>query len=353
MAKEDSKVEGVSVRTLLKSGAIVLSGFFAVLTLITYLFPQASWVTRIRSVVPYPAIVVNGTDSILFRDADSDLASIKRFYESQSDDLSKAGIRIDFSTPEGKKRLMIREKELLNKMVEDKAIAKLAQERDIVITPEAVKQAVNEKMGAFGNNEDDVSAQLDRLYGWTIDDFERKIVQPEMYKDALSKVYAQDTDTSSQAKKKIEDAQGEVKQRVSFDDVARKYSEGTTAQEGGELGWIPAATLTPEINQAIQKQKIGQVSDIIESPLGFHIVMVEERKQEQGQDMFRLKQIFTRKVTFSDWLTSQMKQMNIVVLFKGYMWDKETARVEFKQPEMKAFEEEALQKSQGDTSLLF
>ena len=351
--KDTSETKSVSVRTVLKVGSIVAVVLFVVASVLVYFFPHNPASLRVRNIMPYPAIIVNSTQPIFFRDVDKDIVSIRRFYESQSDDLSKAGLRIDFSTPDGQRRLMIREKELLNKMVEDKAIAKLAHERGIATTPEAVSQADSQKIGAIGNSEADVTAQLNRLYGWNIADFEQKIVQPEMYRDELMKVYAKGTDTSSAAKEKIAAAQGELKQRTSFDEVARKYSEGTTASDGGELGWIPASSLTSEINQAIQKQKIGQASDVIESPLGFHIVVIEERKQEQEQDMFRIKQIFTRKVTFSDWLTGQMKRMNVVVLFKGYMWDKETARIEFKQPEMRAFEEEALQKSQGDSSLLF
>lgn len=350
---EPEKTRSVSVKTIIVSGVVAVCAFVLVTAALVYLFPRYAFSARIRHILPYPAIVINTTHPIAFRDIDSDVLSIRRFYESQSDDLSKAGMRIDFSTPDGQKRLMIREKELLNKMVEDIAIQQLAQKRNITITQDAVKQAVDQKIGTIGNNKDDVAKQLERLYGWTMTDFEQKIVQPEMYKDALSKVYAQDIDTSSQAKNNIEKAQSDLKQGHSFEDVAKQYSKGQTAQNGGELGWIPVSTLAPEIKQVLKTQKINQVSDVVESPLGFHIVAIEERKQEQGQDMVRLKQIFSRKITFSDWLTEQMHQMQIVVLYKGYMWDKETARIEFNQPEMKVFEQNILQKSQGDASLLF
>jgi parvulin-like peptidyl-prolyl isomerase len=343
----------ISLLTLLLSAVVVVVVLVIVTVAYIYLSPRSTLSVRMQKILPYPALVINNTHFISFYDISSDVTSIRRFYESQSDDLSKAGVRVDFSTPDGQKRLMIREKELINKMIEDTAIAILAQKRGIVITEKAVEMTVNQKISTLGNNRDDVSKQLQRLYGWEITDFEQKIVQPEMYKDELSKVYMQGIDTTSRAKKKIEEAQNDMKQGNSFENAARKYSEGQTASDGGELGWIPVSTVAPEISQAIQKQKINQVSDIIESPLGFHLVVIEERKQEQGQDMIRLKQIFSRKVTFSDWLSDQMKQMHIVVLFKGYMWDTNTARVEFKQSDMKSFEEDVLQKSQGDASMLF
>jgi hypothetical protein len=239
-------------------------------------------------------------------------------------------------------------------MAEDKVIQMLADERHISIPQNVVNEAVTKKIATIGNNSDDVAKQLDRLYGWTMSDFETKIVQPEMYRDALSKAYEQNTDTSSHAKKIMESAASELKQGTPFEEVAKKYSEGQTARDGGELGWIATSTLTPEIASAIKDQKINRVTgDITESALGFHIVMVEERKQENNQEVVRLKQIFAKKATFDDWLTVQMKQMNVTILFKGYMWDKDTARIEFKQPEMKSFEENILKNSQGDASVLF
>jgi len=353
--KEKSKTSTKSIRlkTLLAGFGIVLVALVAITGVFVFVSPQNSLAMRVRDILPYPAVVMSGKHFIMYKDVDTNLASIRRFYENQSDDLSKAGMRIDFSTPEGQKRLMIREKELLNKMTEDTAIRTLAEDRGIVITSEEVSRTVNQKISTLGNNREEVTKQLDRLYGWGIADFEHKIVRPALYKEALTKVFAKDFDTSSQAKKKIEEAGGALKQGMSFEDVAKKYSEGKTAQDGGELGWIPVSTLAPEIKVAIQNQKINQASDIVESELGFHIVAIEERKQEQDQEVIRLKQVFTKKITFADWLTQQMKKMNVIVLFKGYMWDKETARIEFKQQEMKLFEENMLKTAQGDASLIY
>lgn len=350
---EQKKIKSVSIRTVLAGSIVALVILIIISFLFVGFFPRNGLALRLRGVFPYPAIIVKNTHPILFHEIDNDVISIRRFYESQSDDLSKAGLRIDFSTADGQKRLMVREKELLNKMVEDMAIGILAKDRDIVIDQNTVKQAVEQKIIAFGNTKDEVSKQLDRLYGWTIDDFEHKIVGPEMYKDALSKVYMQDIDTSSRAQQKIIKAQDELKKGTSFEDVTKRYSEGKTAQEGGELGWIAVSDLAPEIKQVVQKQTINQASDIVETPLGFHIVVLEERRLEQDRDIVRLKQIFSRKITFSDWLTEQMKGMNIIVLFKGYMWDKETARIEFTQPAMKSFEENMIRQSQGDASVMF
>ncbi len=351
---ESGKTKEIRVKTVVIGAFVFLLLVVAIATVCAYAFPDNRIAVRLRDMLPYPALVVDKNHVITFRETDNDLASIRRFYESQADDLSQAGFRIDFSTPDGQKRLKIREKELLNKLVEDIAIQKLAEERGISIESDAVSREVNRKIGTGGGSEEEISQRLQRLYGWSVADFETKVVQPEMYRDALEKVYSQGIDVSSRAKGKITDASNELKRGTSFEDAARKYSEGTTAQSGGELGWIPVSTLAPEITTALRSQKIGQVSDIIESPLGFHIVAIEERRTDQGQELLRLKQIFARKVTFSDWLTDQMKRIDVTVLFKGYLWDKETAQIEFSRSDMKTFEDEMLRNPENsDASLMF
>ena len=92
---------------------------------------------------------------------------------------------------------------------------------------------------------------------------------------------------------------------------------------------------------------------VIESELGFHIILVEEIKMEDQQKLYRLSQIFTRKVVFADWLTERMREFSIVVLSPEYRWNKAEARVEFKQQEMRDFEKELFETANEETSFFF
>jgi hypothetical protein len=343
----------IKLRNALIGGVIIVIALFVSLSGIVYGLPRNAVAMRLRDLLPFPLIVINRTHIISFADADDNLKSIQRFYESQSENLSKAGLRVDFSTPEGKRRLMIREKELLNKLSEDTAIKILAEERGIAVSSDDVTRAVNQKMGALGNDTEGASQRLMSLYGWSIDDFKQKVVQPEMYRDLLAQQYSQNIDIAGVANQRIDDAKKALQKGSSFDDVAKQYSQGSSALQGGELGWLPVSDVVPEVGRAIKNQKIKQASDVIESSLGFHIVIVEEKKQINGVDMLRLKQIFTHKISFADWLTSEMKKMSFSVWSKEYQWQDDTARIDFRDPIMKAFEKETLQKSQGDASLLF
>ncbi len=57
-----------------------------------------------------------------------------------------------------------------------------------------------------------------------------------------------------------------------FEEQALKHSECPTALEGGKLGDLPRGKLFPEIEQALFELNEGEVSDVIESELGFHVL---------------------------------------------------------------------------------
>ena len=67
---------------------------------------------------------------------------------------------------------------------------------------------------------------------------------------------------------------------ASLADVAKSASEGPMARQGGLRDWTHKDTLASEsLNQAIFSLPVGQLSQILESPSGFHIVRVVERHE--------------------------------------------------------------------------
>lgn len=60
-----------------------------------------------------------------------------------------------------------------------------------------------------------------------------------------------------------------------FAEQAQKYSECPTAMNGGLLGQVPRGKLYPEIDAAAFALSVGGLSGIVESPLGFHVLLCE------------------------------------------------------------------------------
>jgi peptidyl-prolyl cis-trans isomerase SurA len=63
-----------------------------------------------------------------------------------------------------------------------------------------------------------------------------------------------------------------------FAELARKFSKGPEAGEGGLLGYFKHRELRPELEEAGFKVRTGEISDLVRSPAGFHILRVLERK---------------------------------------------------------------------------
>jgi peptidyl-prolyl cis-trans isomerase SurA len=79
----------------------------------------------------------------------------------------------------------------------------------------------------------------------------------------------------------------ELKERLdhkaaTFEELAKLYSNDLSASKGGDLGWIYPGDTVPEFERAMNELKPGEVSQPIESPFGFHLIQVLERKTDDG-----------------------------------------------------------------------
>jgi parvulin-like peptidyl-prolyl isomerase len=89
-----------------------------------------------------------------------------------------------------------------------------------------------------------------------------------------------DADKNIKAKMKNEALQlhKRVMDGESFDLLIVKYSQGPAAAQGGDVGFIGKGTIIPEVEAVAFSLPIGQVSEVIESSVGFHIIQVVDKK---------------------------------------------------------------------------
>jgi peptidyl-prolyl cis-trans isomerase C len=81
------------------------------------------------------------------------------------------------------------------------------------------------------------------------------------------------------AKAKAQAILAELKAGADFAKVAREKSEDTNAKEGGDLGFFPPGQMVPPFDAAVQKmQKPGELSDVVETQFGYHIIRFNGRR---------------------------------------------------------------------------
>lgn len=302
----------------------------------TYVFRiESPAIDSIRKVLHLPAIIVDG-EWISMKEIEENTYSIKQFYENQN--FSPYGIRIDFTTEDGKKRLLLQERKMINKLIEDIAIEQIAQERSITLSKEAVQSAMDRPMNEMGTR-DDVEAKLSRLYGWSLDDFGEKVVRGQLLREKVAAQFEQENEPSDDMRAQIISAKKELDDGRAFADIAARYSQGSTASESGVMGWFNEAQLQDEIGETIAKMSIGEYSDVLETSLGLHIVRVNDISQENEQKLVHISQIIVKKKTFASFLSERIATMNVRVFLPGYEWDQETGFMVFKDESMADFEQ--------------
>jgi len=81
------------------------------------------------------------------------------------------------------------------------------------------------------------------------------------------------------AEKRANDVLAEIKKGMKFEEAARKYSDGPTASDGGDLGEFQRGALAKELEDRTWAMKKGDVTDVIRTKQGFIILKVEEHTQ--------------------------------------------------------------------------
>jgi peptidyl-prolyl cis-trans isomerase C len=82
------------------------------------------------------------------------------------------------------------------------------------------------------------------------------------------------------ARKRIDDIHAKLKSGQDFESLARTYSEDPSASKGGDLGYVRTGQVLKPFEDALFALKPGEVSDVVETSLGFHIIKAVDRKSE-------------------------------------------------------------------------
>ncbi len=111
-----------------------------------------------------------------------------------------------------------------------------------------------------------------------------------------------------------------LKSGESFDALALQFHRGSPALAGpgGDLGFVERGTMLPEVDALAFRMEIGAVSDVIESPLGFHIIQVLDRKGAGLKPLETVREEIREKIEeekmskrYEEWIEALWKKSHI------------------------------------------
>jgi len=94
----------------------------------------------------------------------------------------------------------------------------------------------------------------------------------------------------AEAQHRAEDLLKQLKSGAKLEDLAKKYSEDPgSAKQGGSLGWIGKGQTVPEFEKTAFSLPKGQISDLVKSSYGFHIIRVDDKQDAHVKTVDEVK----------------------------------------------------------------
>jgi peptidyl-prolyl cis-trans isomerase SurA len=119
---------------------------------------------------------------------------------------------------------------------------------------------------------------------------------------------------------KVEGLRTSVLNGDDFNQVARLYSQGSTAKDGGELGTFKKGELAPQLEQTVFQMNKGQITDVIQTRTDFEILKVDDHLQAGLQPFEKVETdirgtILAQKMQprIRDYLAELREQSNIII----------------------------------------
>ena len=156
-------------------------------------------------------------------------------------------------------RARYKEKIMIRKLIDQKVGAK------IIITPLEVKN--------YYNNNKDNFMQPEEIKLRTI------LIKPKKEQGG-----------ETGALQLIRDLMKRLKEGCGFEGLAKEYSDDPAAAEGGLMGYVKKGDLMPQIENIVFNLKEGEMTGIIQSPLGYHVFKVDEKRIRRAKELAEVRQ---------------------------------------------------------------
>lgn len=181
------------------------------------------------------------------------------------------------------------------------------------------KKVINEEVGSHINVSTD---EIQKYY----EAHKQEFVRPEQV--ALRSIEVSTSGKSeadvANLKKKADEALKRIKDGEDFGEIAKRYSDGSTAKQGGYLGIYKRGELSKQLEDVVFKMKRNELTDIMETRQGFLIMQVLEHYDEGEQSLEKVRDEIHQKLygekmepALRDYLKT-LREQSYVVVKPGY-----------------------------------
>jgi type I site-specific restriction-modification system R (restriction) subunit len=269
---------------------------------------ESNFIKGAAQVLPYPAAIVDGGYVTVYSYLDQ-LNILKNYYKEFK--------KLDLNSDEGKTTMAEVRTQVMDGVIENAIIAREAKRMKVTVSSKDIDTEFDKLVASNGGTKD-FSEILKKYYGLTLNEFKDKIYAPRMLRQKLTDAINSDETANAVTKKKAEDALARVKAGEDFAKVAQEVSQDPgSAANGGDLGFFGKGKMVPEFETAAFALKVGEVSGLVKTTYGYHIIKVTEIKGEE----IKASHILISVRDFNEWLTEKkdnLKKSKVLGIFPAY-----------------------------------
>lgn len=196
----------------------------------------------------------------------------------------------------------------MNLLVEISKKQQLLSSLGVIVTPQDLEaELAFMKDGSKAQYED----LLGKYFGNDEQVFTDLVLVPRVYDALLAIQYNSDFKLNASSYSKAKGILALAKTGSDFATLAASSDDEVTGQLGGDLGFVSTSQILPELTEKLGDLTAGKVHDeILVSRVGYHIVMLAEVSEQDGQKLYHLKHVLIQTSGFDQWLAPQLNKIS-------------------------------------------
>lgn len=210
-------------------------------------------------------------------------------YAEYVDDLRAITTMRDYDKANNGPAAALNEEDLSNQVlyrqVNNILISNLAKEYNLKVEDADVSTVKSEILEKEFQSLENAEKAIKERYGWTMKDFEKKVIKPFVLQGKLTELVKNDEVAKETIRARAQSVLDQIKTGADFAELAAEYGEDATAERGGDLGWFGKGEMVPAFENAAFALKKGELAqNLVESQFGFHILKVDDKKTDKVKD---------------------------------------------------------------------
>ncbi|MCX6781108.1 MAG: peptidylprolyl isomerase [Candidatus Magasanikbacteria bacterium] len=170
---------------------------------------------------------------------------------------------------------------VLHRLLLTAAAEKFAADHGVTVTTAELDKQLAD-IATQSGGEDKIKADIQSNFGWTYEQYRDRVVRSMVLFQKLQDSFLADDSFTGPTRVKAEAALSEVKDgKKDFATIAKEQSEDSSASNGGDLGQITRGMTVKPFEDAVFSMKKGQVSDLVKTQFGYHIINVLDIKDDK------------------------------------------------------------------------